>query len=790
MSSNLTDRINGVLSSLAVKAPCLYATTANITLSGLGTRAGGPWASALTAGDRILVTSQTDATENGIYDADSSDWSRSKDFDGNRDVVQGTRIPVVTGSMYEVTTADPIVIDTTSITMLAQASSDQRISVLDYYGGSGDFDSAVLSAYTDAVNRGGGIVWFPWRLAGYTFSMLTVSHPKVHFHGDQAEIIYKWSAASQAAGLNGGTYNASPAFLIKPTAGRNSFTGLRFSQYAGFPTTYSGSFNSAATFAAIIVQRADYVDIQDCRFESTTGRAAYWRGGNYGVFRNNTVINGSIVAHIGETSDTLFWDDSTDITTRYSPWLLSVENNVFVGSNTTRLAPHTIFMTGVVSPSVCDNKLYGLNVDGAGGGDGIRVYANDLGMLNQDGTGRTKHQFIVRNNHIYGTVAAAIQINGDSTGGTDTSTYGSVTGNEIDVTGLGILVERGIGLRLGYNQVISSSSPLVLADACDGLRSTHNRYECTGAGESSKTIQARSTTYLTNVFFDGDEIWSSPADIYAMDTANIARGFEAGGIKNCTFVFQSQSASARILQLSESQGAIYVDNNVFDIRATGINSRFVLSIDEAAGANTAVYFRGNKTLSNNSTAFETRGVTINNSDVCVVSHNDVGNLSVVSTGDVFVHDNNIVNGIALAPPLTVENAARAHVHDNTIRHTIATNAICAEFVACARADMHDCTLISDSTSVMARATTSGALNVHGNRYINSSSGAPVGVTGTGLIGGDIGAYLTEAGSGTLWTDANRLSAAIFKPGSRFWNSSDNAYNDSNGTGWYLAGSAT
>lgn len=115
MSSNLTDRINGVLSSLAAKAPCLYATTANITLSGLGTRAGGPWASALTAGNRILVMNQTDATENGIYDADSSDWSRSKDFDGNRDVVQGTRVPVALGPTYELITPNPITIDTSNL---------------------------------------------------------------------------------------------------------------------------------------------------------------------------------------------------------------------------------------------------------------------------------------------------------------------------------------------------------------------------------------------------------------------------------------------------------------------------------------------------------------------------------------------------------------------------------------------------------------------------------------------------------------------------------------------------
>lgn len=698
-----------------------------------------------------------------------------EDSDGN---VFWTADPVYGGGSQQTITAT----GGTQERSLAAIAGD-RINVLNYYSGSGDFDEAVFAAYTECVNRGGGIVWFPWRLAGYTFEMITVEDANVSFYGDNADIIYKWSAASQASGLTGGTYRASPAFLVKSTAGNNKFRGLRFSQYAGFPTTYSGSFTSAATFAAIIVQRADHVDIQDCHFDTDSGRAVYWRGGNYGVFRNNTVLNGSVVAHIGEVSDTLFWDDSTDISTRYSPWLLSVDNNTFIGSNTTRLAPHTIFMTGVVAPSVCDNRLYGLNVDGASSGDGIRVYANDLGMFNQDGTTRTKHQLIVRGNQIFGTVGAAIQINGDSTSGSDTSTYGSVTGNEIDVTGLGILVERGQGLKFGYNQVISTSSPLVLADDCIGLSSFKNRYECTGTGESSRTIQVRSTAYLTNVWFDGDEIVTSVNDVYLIDTSSATRGFEAGGFRNCTFVFQATSTSSRVLQLSESQGSVTVDNNTFDIRATGITNRYFVSIDEAAGAATTVYFRGNKALSNNSTSFVSRGVAINNSDTCFVSGNDLGNITIVCSGDVFVSDNNITNAIALVVPLTVEGAARAKVHNNTIRHTTTTNAICAEFIDCARANLHDNTLVSDSTSVMARATTSGILMVRGNNYVNASSGAPVGVTGTALIGGDLGTYFSESGSGTVWTDANRLSAAIMKVGTVFFNTSDNFPNYSDGTNW-------
>lgn len=121
MASTTTDIIDGVSTSTAIKSACRYATTGNITLSGLAVQANGPWASVLTSDvDRILVRSQTTASENGIYIANSSAWVRAADFDGNRDVVLGTLVPVVSTAgdyaMYQVTTENPIVIGTSSIT--------------------------------------------------------------------------------------------------------------------------------------------------------------------------------------------------------------------------------------------------------------------------------------------------------------------------------------------------------------------------------------------------------------------------------------------------------------------------------------------------------------------------------------------------------------------------------------------------------------------------------------------------------------------------------------------------
>jgi hypothetical protein len=71
--------VDAVAQGLSFKQPAAFTTTGNITLSGLGTQAGGDWPSTLTAGDRILVRNQTAQEDNGIYVAASSGWTRTTD---------------------------------------------------------------------------------------------------------------------------------------------------------------------------------------------------------------------------------------------------------------------------------------------------------------------------------------------------------------------------------------------------------------------------------------------------------------------------------------------------------------------------------------------------------------------------------------------------------------------------------------------------------------------------------------------------------------------------------------
>lgn len=133
----MLNRISGMESSLAFKAPVYLATTENITLSGFQT-IDGVLPTESTPNLRILVKDQTDARTNGIYEMANGLWQRARDFDGNSDFVHGTRFFVTSGvtqsGSYVVTTADPIVVGTSDIVLVSGDISDlfSTVSVFDF----------------------------------------------------------------------------------------------------------------------------------------------------------------------------------------------------------------------------------------------------------------------------------------------------------------------------------------------------------------------------------------------------------------------------------------------------------------------------------------------------------------------------------------------------------------------------------------------------------------------------------------------------------------------------------
>lgn len=115
MTSPTLDRRQGLVGNTPIKAPVDCATTGNIALSGEQLIDG-----VQTNASRVLVLSQLDATQNGIWDTSSAAWTRSNDSDGNYDLTTGTIVYVLAGGslggvFFQCATPKPITIGSSAI---------------------------------------------------------------------------------------------------------------------------------------------------------------------------------------------------------------------------------------------------------------------------------------------------------------------------------------------------------------------------------------------------------------------------------------------------------------------------------------------------------------------------------------------------------------------------------------------------------------------------------------------------------------------------------------------------
>lgn len=120
--------VDAVNQGLSVKDSVRVATTASITLSGLQMVDG----INLASGDRVLVKNQVNTTENGIYAAAASGWSRTADADASSELTAGVFVFVNEGAVnatsgWVLTTRGVITLGTTSLTF-AQFSGAGQIS--------------------------------------------------------------------------------------------------------------------------------------------------------------------------------------------------------------------------------------------------------------------------------------------------------------------------------------------------------------------------------------------------------------------------------------------------------------------------------------------------------------------------------------------------------------------------------------------------------------------------------------------------------------------------------------
>lgn len=96
----------GLITNIAIKAPVQAVAISPITLSGnqvlTWSAHSGDYTLLATTGMRVLVLGQTNPVENGIYDVQNNAWTRSVDFDGPKDVVDGTLVFSSQGNVWQV----------------------------------------------------------------------------------------------------------------------------------------------------------------------------------------------------------------------------------------------------------------------------------------------------------------------------------------------------------------------------------------------------------------------------------------------------------------------------------------------------------------------------------------------------------------------------------------------------------------------------------------------------------------------------------------------------------------
>ena len=251
MTSTATDQINGFSGSLALKQPVRLATLVDIVLEGLIAIDGIVPAE----GDRVLVKDQATPSQNGIYIASSGVWSRAVDMDTTGKVVKGTQVWVtdgatLAGTLWIVSAANPIVIDTSSLTWqsgtIYQAAAAMAAAIIAATAKATPANADRFGYVDDATGQLRQMTW-----AEQIAAMLPGAAASQYVRRNAANTAYEHRSAAQVLSDIGGVAKAGDTMTGNLIINR-SYPGLELRKTAANQNAYIQGLNGTLARWAIV----------------------------------------------------------------------------------------------------------------------------------------------------------------------------------------------------------------------------------------------------------------------------------------------------------------------------------------------------------------------------------------------------------------------------------------------------------------------------------------------------------------------------------------------------------
>lgn len=629
-----------------------------------------------------------------------------------------------------------------SYSMIAGAS----VNIVDYgatTAGSATANTTAIQAAVDYAQTIGATVIFP---AGtWNLKQIFIETGGISLIGQNATIVqHHDNVNSVIVAGNPGEYKVSAAFFTKRGCVDVEITGFTFTTNdASFPALAVG-FGSY--FPSIGGQFSDNVYIHHNNFQGGQDRCMFFQAGKSLRFENNNIENNGFTVHIGYEANLFFYDNTTDVSIKYSPIAPSFTNNIFDGYSSDRSAI-CAHLTGCIEFVFRDNRFLNMAIGSFGSLRVVRLYSNDFGPYDENGTQLAYIQGICSGNIINGTFTYAMEIDGESfaAGATWTSSFQMrilVEGNNIEGTGQGIKMSEVQDTKVVGNFVEVTESPIFIEQRSVYVSVLNNTLRSTAGGYNDTVIYnawAVGSGYFT---FNNNRVFSAPASQYIFNR-NVALTWMVCNENN--FFFDGDVASCRPFVLTLA-GKSWFKDNVLNIQVDPSNvSIFVLT---GSGTAASVNIEGNQVTAASGTGASTLRFAALADFKDVNIHNNVagGPIEVSDSDRVYITNNTIItpsSNTARAIDCTNDGyavAALVQIHNNYILSASATTTECVNITSNNDASLNTTSKVTmnyiscNSSLAPLKQQQAGELGIIGNTIINAGAGGTTpAVTGSATL---------------------------------------------------------